>query len=178
MVADAMQVSAATVSTWVKRRLAGQSMEDRSSRPHHCPAQTPKQVEHQILDLRTTRRWGAHRIAYRLGMSPSTVHRVLHRHQVPLLHHLDRLTGEPVRVPKPIRNEMAAPGELVHLDIKKLGRIPDDGGHRAIGRQEGRRTSGHRGRGYARLHHAVDRYSRVVYSEILGDKHQETAAGF
>ena len=178
MVADAIQVSTATVSKWVRRYLAGQSMEDRSSRPHHCPTHTPKQVEQQVLALRSARLWGPHRIAYQLGMYPSTVHRILRRHQMPLLHHLDRTTGDPVRGTTPVRYEMAAPGELVHVDIKKLGRIPDGGGHRVIGRQEGRRTSGRRGRGYAYLHHAVDSYSRVVYSEILGDERKETAAEF
>lgn len=178
MVADAMQVSTATVSKWVKRYLAGDPMEDRSSRPHHCPAQTPAHVECQILDLRRTHLWGPHRIAYQLGMYPSTVHRVLQRHQVPLLHHVDRMTGEPIRTPKPVRYEMAAPGELVHVDIKKLGRIPDGGGHRVLGRVEGKRNTGKGGRSYAFLHHAVDDYSRVAYSEILGDERKETAAGF
>lgn len=178
MVADAMQVSTATVSKWVKRYLAGEPMEDRSSRPHHCPAQTPAHVERQILDLRRTQLWGPHRIAYRLGMSPSTVHRVLQRHDMPLLHHLDRTTGEWVRATKPVRYEMSAPGELVHVDIKKLGRIPDGGGHRALSRVEGKRNTGKGARGYAFLHHAVDDYSRVAYSEILGDERKETAAAF
>lgn len=178
MVADALQVSVATVSTWVKRYLAGESMEDRSSRPHHCPTQTPVHVEQQILDLRTTQRWGPHRIAYQLGMHPSTVHRVLQRHQMPLLCHLDRMTGEPIRAPKPIRYEMAAPGELVHIDIKKLARIPDGGGHRLLGREAGERNKRRDHRGYAYLHHAVDSYSRVVYSEILENERKETAADF
>lgn len=178
MVADAMQVSTTTVSKWVKRYLAGEPMEERSSRPHHCPAQTPAHVERQILELRKAQHWGPHRIAYQLGMYPSTVHRVLQRHQVPLLHHLDRMTGATIRAPKPVRYEMAAPGELVHVDIKKLGRIPDGGGHRALGRVEGKRNTGNGGRGYAFLHHAVDDYSRVAYSEILGDERRETAAGF
>ena len=178
MVADAMQVSTATVSKWVNRFLAGESFEDRSSRPHHCPAETPAHVEEQILDLRTSQRWGPHRIAYHLGMYPSTVHRVLQRHDVPLLHHLDRTTGELVRSTRPMRYEMSAPGELVHVDIKKLGRIPDGGGHRMLGRRVGERNKRKDRRGYAYLHHAVDSYSRVVYSEILHDERKETAAGF
>jgi transposase InsO family protein len=153
-------------------------MADRSSRPHHCPGQTPASVEQHILDLRQTKQWGPHRIAWTVGMHPSTVHRVLQRHHQPLLGQLDRATGEPVRAPAPVRYEMTVPGELVHVDIKKLGRIPDGGGHRVIGRQAGRRASGTRGRGYAYLHHAIDSYSRVVYSEILDDERKETAAGF
>jgi transposase InsO family protein len=83
-----------------------------------------------------------------------------------------------VRKPKPVRYEMDRPGELVHIDIKKLGRIPDGGGHRVLGRQAGRRNSRKRGRGYAFLHQALDDHSRVVYSEILGDERKETAAAF
>lgn len=149
MVADALQVSTATVGKWMRRYRAGETLEDRSSRPHHCPAQTPAHVERQILDLRRTQLWGPHRIAWQLGMYPSTVHRVFQRHDVPLLHHLDRTTGEPVRAVKPVRYEMTAPGELVHVDSKKLGRIPDGGGHRALGRIEGSRNTRQGSRGYA-----------------------------
>jgi transposase InsO family protein len=111
-------------------------------------------------------------------MHPSTVHRVLHRHQMPLLHQLDHVTGELMRVPPSVRYEMAAPGELVHVDIKKLARIPDGGGHRLLEPAEGHRNKRRDHRGYAYLHHAVDSYSRVVYSEILDDERKETAAGF
>lgn len=179
MVADAMQVSTATVSKWVRRYRAGASLDDRSSRPHHCPAQTPPAVEQQILDLRTSQQWGPHRIAWQLGMHPSTVHRVLRRHAMPLLMHLDRRTGELVRKPQPVRYEMDTPGALIHVDIKKLGRIPHGGGHREVGRSQGTRNKRAGGpRGYAYLHHAVDSHSRVVYSEILDDERQETAAEF
>jgi transposase InsO family protein len=100
---------------------------------------------------------------------------------MPLLTHLDQATGLPVRKPAVIRYEAACPGELVHVDIKKLGRIPDGGGHRKLGRQAGKKNNtghGRSGRGYAYLHHAVDDHSRVAYSEILGDERKETAAGF
>lgn len=73
---------------------------------------------------------------------------------------------------------MTRPGELVHVDIKKLGRIPDGGGHRMLGRTLGNRNNKKQGRGYAYLHHAVDGYSRLAYSEILDDERKETAAGF
>lgn len=78
-----------------------------------------------------------------------------------------------------MRYEKSQPGELVHVDIKKQGRIPDGGGHRAVGRAIGRANKGHSGgRGYAFLHHAVDDHSRLAYSEILADEKKETAAGF
>jgi len=131
--------------------------------------------------LRVTRRWGPHRIGYHLGVPRSTVGRVLARYRMPLLADVDLATGLPVRKPKPVRYEVSRPGELVHVDIKKLGRIPDGGGHRTLGRQAGKRNNdghGRGGRGYAFLHHAVDDYSRVVYSEILGDERKETAANF
>ena len=95
---------------------------------------------------------------------------------MPLLQHLDQATGLPVRRPRSIRYERAAPGELIHVDIKKQGRVPDGGGRRVLGRAAAPST--HRGRGYSFLHHAVDDYSRLAYSEILADEKKETAAGF
>ena len=174
------QVSPATAKKWAGRYRAGESMDDHSSRPRTIPTKTPLETEQQILTLRISNQWGPHRIGYALGIPRSTVGRVLARHEMPLLKQLDRMTGESARTPAPVRYEMAAPGELVHVDIKKLGRIPDGGDHRAIGRQAGRRTSGVRGhgRGYADLHHAIDSYSRVVYSEILDDERKETAVAF
>ena len=130
------------------------------------------------MALRFTRQWGPHRIGYHLGIPRSTVGRVLARYRMPKLAHIDRATGLPVRKPKPIRYEMTAPGQLVHVDIKKQGRIPDGGGHRMLGRQAGNRNNKKQGRGYAFLHHAVDDYSRLAYSEILDDERKETAAGF
>lgn len=106
------------------------------------------------------------------------------------LAHIDQSTGLPVRKSMPIRYEVAAPGELVHMDIKKQGRIPDGGGWRVHGRgsaQDRRcgvvrtreaRDGAAAGRGYRYLHHAVDDYSRVAYSEILDDERKDTAAGF
>jgi hypothetical protein len=133
-------------------------MTDRSSRPHRTPTRLPQRTERRILALRFTRRWGPHRISYHLGIPRSTVGRVLERYRMPLLAHLDQGTGLPVRRPKPVRYEASVPGELVHVDIKKLGRIPDGGGHRMLGRAAGRRNR-RRGVGYAFLHHAVDDHS-------------------
>jgi transposase InsO family protein len=147
-------------------------------------------VERRIINLRVTRRWGPHRIGYHLGIPRSTVGRVLARYRMPLLAHLDQATGLPMRRPRPVRYEAHRPGELVHVDIKKLGRIPDGGGWRAHGRGSAqdraagvaRERAGRAGappsRGYAFIHHAVDDYSRLAYSEILSNERKDTAAGF
>lgn len=97
---------------------------------------------------------------------------------MPLLAHTDQSTGVRIRKARPARYELAAPGQLVHVDIKKQGRIPDGGGHRMLGRQAGNRNNKKKSRGYAFLHHAVDDHSRLAYSEILGDERKETAAAF
>lgn len=109
---------------------------------------------------------------------------------MPLLHHLDQVTGLPVRKPKAVRYETSASGELVHVDIKKLGRIPDGGGWRAHGRgseqdrragsarDEAARAGAPASRGFTFLHHSVDDHSRLVYSEQLLDERKETAAAF
>lgn len=97
---------------------------------------------------------------------------------MPLLAHLDQATGLPVRKSRPVRYERSRPGELIHVDIKKLGRIPDGGGWRKKGRTVGNRNNRKQGLGYAFIHHAVDDNSRLVYSEILENERKETAAGF
>jgi len=175
--AERFQVSPTTASRWARRYRAGLPLTDRSSRPQTMPTRLPQRTERRIVSLRFTRQWGPHRIGYHLGIPRSTVGRVLARYRMPKLSHIDRSTGLPVRRPTPVRYEMAAPGQLVHVDIKKLGRIPDGGGHRMFGRQA-RPHLKRTGRGYAFLHHAVDDHSRVAYSEILGDERKETAAGF
>jgi len=175
--AERFQVSPSTASKWAARLRAGEPMTDRSSRPRNSPTRSSDRLERRILALRFTRRWGPHRIGYHLGVPRSTVGRVLARHGMPLLQHLDQATGLPIRRPRPVRYEKTAPGELIHVDIKKQGRIPDGGGHRALGRADGRRDR-QRGAGYAFLHHAVDDHSRLAYSEILEDERKDTAAGF
>ena len=187
---ERFQCSPATAKKWADRYRAGQSMTDRSSRPHHSPTQLDRRTERRIIAIRFTRRWDARRIAWHLGLNPSTVGRVLTRYRMPRLSHLDRNTGLPIRQPKAVRFESAAPGDIVHVDIKKLGRIPDGGGWRAHGRgsTQGRRVGAARhraarrgaspSRGYSFLHHAVDGCTRLAYSEELLDERQETAAGF
>lgn len=188
--AERFQVSPATASKWAARYRAGAPLHDRSSRPHTSPHQLSRKREHRIISLRFTRRWGPHRISYHLGIPRSTVGRVLSRYRMPLLAHLDRATGLPIRAPKPVRYEKAFPGELVHVDIKKLGRIPDGGSWRAYGKgstqhhralratNKAARAGANPSRGYVYLHHAVDDHSRLAYSEILNDQRKETAAGF
>uniref|UniRef100_UPI001CFA4F20 IS481 family transposase n=1 Tax=Microbacterium paraoxydans TaxID=199592 RepID=UPI001CFA4F20 len=151
-------------------------LEDRSSRPHRSPNQTSQRTEHRIVSLRVTRRWGPHRIAYHLGLPQSTVSKILARYRVPLLGHIDLNTGIRVRKPKSVRYECERPGDLVHVDVKKLGRIPDGGGHRTLGPTAGVKNK--TGVGYSFIHSAIDDRSRLVYSEILGDERQETAARF
>lgn len=177
-VAERFQVARGTVAKWVSRYRVGGAgaLQDRSSRPHTSPYQTPQRTERRIIGLRVNRRWGPHRIAYHLGLPQSTVSKVLARYRMPLLGHIDVNTGVRIRNPKPVRYEHEHPGDLVHVDVKKLGRIPGGGGWRTLGRQRGRKNRTNVG--YSYLHSAIDDYSRVVYSEILDDESQGTAAEF
>jgi len=188
--AERAQVSPATAAKWAARYRAGVPMTDRSSRPHRSPRKIPTRLERRIIKLRVTRRWGPHRIGYHLGVPRSTIGRVLTRYRMPLLAHLDQATGVVLRRPRPRRYEVARPGELVHVDIKKLGRIPDGGGWRAHGRGSSQdraagvardrnaRNGASPSRGFTFLHHALDDYSRLAYSEQLPDERMETAAAF
>ncbi|QSR27500.1 IS481 family transposase [Nocardioides aromaticivorans] len=192
--AERFSVAITTVRRWATRyRLSGKSgMVDRSSRPHRHPNRLPQRTERRIVGLRVTRRWGPARIAYHLGLNPSTVHQVLRRYGCPRLKWTDPATGTRIKTSSRDKNryEHAAPGDLVHVDIKKLGRIPDGGGWHALGRgtaQDNRvharrsraaRAGASPSRGYVYLHHAVDDHSRLAYSEILADERKETAAAF
>ena len=179
--AERFGVSVTTARKWARRyrQLGKAGMVDRSSRPHHNPTQTPRRRERRVLGLRVSRRWGPARIAYHLGMQPSTVHKILSRYGCVRLAFTDPATGAPVRANtrRPRRYEHEAPGDLVHVDIKKLGRIPDGGGHKVHGRAKGKRDR-KRGMGYWYIHNAVDDHSRLAYSELLEDERKETAAGF
>ncbi|MEW2085671.1 IS481 family transposase [Streptomyces sp. NPDC005283] len=171
--AERFQVSPTTARRWAGRyRAQGEAgMADRSSRPHHSPRRTPTRTERRIIKVRVLRRWGPAGIAYLLGLNPATVHRVLTRYRLARLTQLDRATGRTIR-----RYEHAAPGDLVHVDIKKLGNIPDGGGHKVLGRAAGRKNRASAGMSF--LHNAVDDHSRLAYSEILTDEKKETAVGF
>jgi transposase len=184
--AERFQVSVTTVCRWVDRYLErGEAgMADGSSRPHHSPNRTPTRTERRIIGVRVTRRWGPARIGYLLGIHPSTVHRVLTRYGIARLRWLDRVTGRVVR-----RMESAACGDLVHVDVKKLGKIPTGGGWRILGRSAGKRnsqadktgsTNKNRQplRGYHFIHTALDAHSRLAYSEMLADERKDTSAEF
>lgn len=179
--ADRFDVSVTTAQRWVRRyRQHGEAgMVDRSSRPKRCPNQLDRRTERRVLGLRVSRRWGPARIAYRLRLNPSTVHKVLTRYQAPPLAWTDPATGARLRAkPKPRRYEHDAPGDLVHVDVKKLGRIPDGGGHRVHGRAKGNRIKRGARPGMACVHNAVDDHSRLAYSEVLADEKKETTAAF
>lgn len=171
--AERFQVSPTTARRWADRyrQLGEAGMADRSSCPRTSPRRTPTRTERRIIKVRVLRRWGPARIAHLLRLVPSTVHRVLTRYGLARLTHLDRATGRVIR-----RYERERPGELVHVDIKKLGNIPDGGGHKVLGRQAGRKTRSNAG--YSYLHTAVDDHSRLAYSEIHADEKKETATGF
>jgi transposase InsO family protein len=173
--AERFQVSPTTAARWAHRyrQLGEAGMRDRSSRPHVSPRRTPTRTERRIIKIRVIRRWGPARIGFLLGLHPSTVHRVLARFGLARLRWLDRSTGRVIR-----RYEHSAAGDLVHVDIKKLGRIPDGGGWRTRGRTIGNHNNNRSRPGYAYLHNAVDDHSRLAYSEILTDEGKETASAF
>jgi transposase InsO family protein len=182
-IAAAMGISRKCVGTWISRYEAeGEAgLEDRSSRPRTSPTRTPAEVEDRIVELRRRERRGPDWIGVELGVPARTVSRVLVRRGQPRLSALDPMTGEVIRASKAtaIRYERSRPGELVHMDVKKLARIPDGGGWRAHGRAAGstrrRRTTVV---GYDYVHSLVDDHSRLAYSEILGDEKGATCAAF
>ncbi|CAM5335672.1 Integrase core domain protein OS=Streptomyces lavendulae subsp. lavendulae OX=58340 GN=SLAV_05275 PE=4 SV=1 [Streptomyces lavendulae subsp. lavendulae] len=172
-VAAEMGISRATAHKWVRRwRDNGPAgLHDRSSRPRTTPHRTSAEVEARVCDLRRARKLGPARIGPVLGLPASTVHRILTRHGLNRLSFMDRPTGTLIR-----RYEREKPGELIHVDVKKLGRIPDGGGHKALGRQARRATRN--GMGFDYVHSAVDDHSRLAYSEIHPDEKVATCAGF
>jgi transposase InsO family protein len=142
-------------------------------------------VVRKIVHLRWKQRLGPVQIAHQVGVAPSTVHKVLVRCQINRLFHIDRVTGEPIR-----RYEHDHPGSLIHVDVKKLGNVPDGGGWRYVGRAQGiqnrkatahrtgqrHQTLGHPLTGTAFVHTVLDDHSRVAYAEIREDESKETAA--
>ena len=136
--AERYDVSWKTAKKWADRYEAegAAGMLDRSSAPHHQPNRTPQPVVRKIVHLRWKQRLGPVEIADRLGMQSSTVYAVLVRCRLNRLTHIDRATGERIR-----RYEHEHPGDLIHVDVKKLGRVPDGGGWRYVGRLQGGRTA-------------------------------------
>jgi transposase InsO family protein len=174
MAAEAQGCSSATGYKWIRRFTAEgpEGLRDRSSRPRRSPARMCPDREAAILARRQATLEGPHRIAWALGEAPSTVHRVLRRLGAPRLRDLDR----PTRVV--VRYERERPGELVHVDVKKQGRIPAGGGWRIHGRDRRAGSRRLRGQGYDFIHAAVDDRSRLAYAEILTDERKETASAF
>ena len=182
-VARAMGISRQCAHRWVRRfdSDGDAGLADRSSRPHSMPSRTSDDVEARIVAARLEHRRGQDWLAGELGIPARTISRVLRRHDLPRLCTLDPLTGELIRSSKMTarRYERDRPGELVHMDVKKLGRIPDGGGWRARGRaaanQNGRKD---RRVGYDFVHSLVDDHTRLAYSEILDDERADTCAAF
>jgi transposase InsO family protein len=174
-VAAEMGVSRRTAAKWWGRYLdeGDAGLLDRSSRPRHCPHQTPVRLERRIVALRRTRKLGPARIASVLGLPASTVHRVLVRQGLNRLSWMDRPTGQVIR-----RIHTDHPGELVHVDVKKLGRIPPGGGWRSRGEDRANHASSHSRVGYDFIHSAIDAHSRLAYSEVLADERGPTCAAF
>jgi transposase InsO family protein len=178
-VAAEMGVSRTCVYRWVSRyRAEGEEgLHDRSSRPRTSPNQTSAEAEDRVLEARRQLRAGPQRIAEATGVPARTVTRILRRRQVPRLAECDPLTGAPIRASRrtTTRYEHPYAGSLVHVDVKKIGRIPDGGGWRAHGRSEDVRG---RGIGYDYVHAAVDDHSRLTYAEVLPDEKGPTCAEF
>ena len=181
--AKAMGISRQCAHRWLARFDAegDAGLEDRSSRPLSSPTRTPAAVEERVIAARRELRVGPDRLADATGVPARTISRILRRHQVPYLCECDPLTGEVIRSSKhtAVRYERDTPGELIHVDVKKIGRIPDGGGWKAWGRQIGRTSANKKARiGYDYVHSAVDDHTRLAYSEIHDDEQGDTAAGF
>jgi transposase InsO family protein len=182
-VAKAMGISRQCAHRWVARFDAeGEAgLVDRSSRPHRLATRTSPEVEAAVVAARAEHRRGQDWLGPELGIPARTVSRILRRHSVPRLAVCDPMTGEVIRASKAtaVRYERDRPGELVHMDVKKVGRIPDGGGWRAHGRQMGRTAAQKKARiGFDYVHAVVDDHSRYAYAEILDDEKAGTATEF
>jgi transposase InsO family protein len=173
--AERFQIDAKTVRKWRDRFVTeGQvGLFDRSSRPRRSPNRAPRSARRAVIRLRRKHRWGADHIAFETGLAASTVQAILNREGVGRLDSGDRATNtEPVH-----RYQRDRPGELVHVDIKKISGIPTGGGWRIHGRGQASRAR-HLRVGYRFIHTAIDDRTRVAYSEILDNEQGATAAGF
>ena len=168
---EAAGVSRQTVYRWLRRfETEGEAgLEDRSSRPRPCPARLPTEAENRIAADRLTEREGPHLMAGRLGIPRSTIYAVPARRGLSRLAALDRTTGVPIRY---VRD---CPGELVHIDIKTLGRVPHGGGWRI---HERANAGPRQGVGYEYIHSMIDDHSRFAYTEALDSQNAAACAGF
>jgi transposase InsO family protein len=157
-------------------------LEDRSSRPHSTPTRTSVAIEQKVVEARLELRVGPDQLADELGVPARTISRILRRYEIPYLCECDPLTGDVIRTSKStaVRYERDRPGELIHIDVKKIGRIPDGGGWKAWGRNTATTTDKSKRRrvGYDYVHSVVDDYSRLAYSEIHTNEKGDTTAGF
>lgn len=182
-IAAAMGVSRKCVRTWIDRYAAEgeDGLSTRSSRPHCMPTRTSDEIEQKVLAARTEYRDGPDVLGPKVGVPARTVSRILRRHGVPYLCECDPLTGEVIRSSKQtaVRYERERPGELVHVDVKKIGKIPEGGGWKAHGRQMGSTAASKRAKiGYDYIHSMVDDHSRLAYSEVLCDEQGPTCGAF
>src|SRR5258708_6005025 len=168
-----MGVSRATAYKWVGRSGEGGvgGLLDRPCRPCHSPPRVQPQIEERILNLRRPHKVGPHQLAGLTGQPRSTCYAVLRRHGLHRLDWLDRPTGRVIR-----RYEYPNPGDLGHIDVKKLGRIPPGGGHHVHGRRS--RAGVTRRLGYDFIHSLVDDHSRLAYSEVMADELGTSCAAF
>lgn len=181
-IAAAMGCSRKTVRYWIARFDAegDEGLIDRSSRPSHSPTRTSATIEAEVVRLRITERLSRDSIARQVGVAPRTASRIIARHQLPHLSALDPMTGEVIWASKhtAVRYERDTPGELVHMDVKKLGRIPDGGGWKTHGRASTAAAKAKHRVGYDYVHSLVDDCSRLSYSEVLDDEKGATCAAF
>lgn len=168
--AAAQGISRTTAHKWMRRyRDEGWAgLEDRSSRPHRGPRRLSARQERAVLRERVRRRWGPHRLGPLLEMPRSTVYAVLDRHGYGRLADADRVSGVPVRY---VRER---PGELIHQDHKKLGRVPPGGGHRIHGRAAAHNR--HRGLGHDHFEVIVDDATRLAYVAHVPDESAASAS--
>ena len=178
-VAKQFHVSRTSVYKWVRRfRAEGEAgLTDRSSRPRTSPRRTSVELTQQIVAARVAEHVGARELSVLTGVPASTIGAVLRRAGLPHLAQVDRVTGELLRGRRhsDLRYEHDRPGSLLHVDVKKLGRIPAGGGHRAHGRLPEVRG---RDQGWDYVHVAVDDHSRLAYAEVLPDEKAATCAEF
>lgn len=184
-VAKELGVSRQCAHRWVSRfrRFGAPGLLDRSSRHHSHPAATAPVIAARLLHLRRSERLGRDELARRIGVSPSTASRIIARAGLPALHELDPLTGVRIRAARrtQLRYERERPGDLIHIDVKKLGRIPDGGGWRiegpdVIDHNRGRVRS--KKLGMDRVHVAVDDHTRLAFARVLPDETGPTCAAF
>lgn len=175
--AESMRISRQTAHKWWRRYCEGGhlALADRSSRPRRCPTKTAARVERRVVQMRRRHQKGAARLADQAGIPASTLHVIWARHGVSRLSDLERRQGRTVR-----RIETSHPGELIHLDIKRLGKIPPGGGWRIHGRAAVSGTQSHKKVriGYAYIHSAIDAHSRLAYSEVHANEQTITSLGF